>query len=167
MTAPAASTVAAADEALRIASDEEISSVEEQLRLLFVRARAVWKEAAEAVHPDLQPVGYKILSAIVHRGRVHARTIAEALEIDKSVVSRQVKHLEELGLVVSVPDPDDGRARFIEPTPVAVASVGERRSGLQQRFHAQLSTWSSDDVARLATLLARLTDGVMGAGTDS
>jgi hypothetical protein len=53
------------------------------------------------------------------------------------------------------------------PTPVGVGSVGERRSGLQQRFHAQLSTWSSDDVARLATLLARLTDGVMGAGTDS
>jgi DNA-binding MarR family transcriptional regulator len=165
MTAPAAAVAAAPDAAVPMAGDDEIASVEEQLRLLFVRARAVWKEAAEAVHPDLQPIGYKILSAVVHRGRAHARTIAEVLENDKSVVSRQVKHLEELGLVVSVPDPDDGRARFIEPTPVAVASVGERRSGLQQRFHAQLSTWPSDDVARLATLLARLNEGVVGPVT--
>jgi DNA-binding MarR family transcriptional regulator len=144
------------------ATDDEIASVEEQLRLLFVRARAVWKEAAEAVHPDLQPVGYKVLSVIVRLGRAHARTIADVLELDKSVVSRQVKHLEALGLVVSVPDPDDGRARFIEPTPFAVSSVGERRSRLQQRFHSQLRTWSSDDLERLAALLARLTDDVVG-----
>ena len=51
----------------------------------------VWKEAAAAVHPDLQPVGYKILSALVHRGRLHAGAIADVLEIDKSVVSRQVQ----------------------------------------------------------------------------
>jgi DNA-binding MarR family transcriptional regulator len=151
---------ATAPTAARTPTDDEIASVEEQLRLLFVRVRAVWKEAAAAVHPELQPVGYKILSAIVHRGRMHARVIAEILEIDKSVVSRQVKHLEELGLAVSVPDPDDGRARFIEPTPGAVASVGQRGSRLQQKLHSQLRTWPSDDVDRLATLLARLTSGV-------
>ena len=74
MTAPAASTVAAPDEAVRLADDEEISAVEEQLRLLFVRARSVWKEAAESVHPDLQPVGYKILSAIVYIADMKRKT---------------------------------------------------------------------------------------------
>ena len=89
-----------AETVIRTATDDEIASVEEQLRLLFVRVRAVWKEAAAAVHPDLQPVGYKIISAIVHRGRMHAGALADTLEIDKSVVSRQVKHLEALGLGV-------------------------------------------------------------------
>ena len=42
----------------RTATDDEIASVEEQLRRLFGRVRLVWKEAAAAVHPDLQPVGY-------------------------------------------------------------------------------------------------------------
>ena len=87
-----------AETVIRTATDDEIASVEEQLRLLFARVRLVWKEAAAAVHPDLQPVGYKIISAIVHRGRMHAGAIADVLEIDKSVVSRQVKHLEALGL---------------------------------------------------------------------
>ena len=92
-----------AETVIRTATDDEIASVEEQLRLLFVRVRLVWKEAAAAVHPDLQPVGYKILSAIVHRGRMHAGAIADVLEIDKSVVSRQVKHLEALGLARAWP----------------------------------------------------------------
>ena len=145
----------------RTASDEEIASVEEQLRLLFVRVRAVWKEAAAAVHPDLQPVGYKILSSIVHRGRMHAGALADALEIDKSVVSRQVKQLEALGLAQSVADPNDGRARFIEATPAAMESVGLRGSRMQQQLYAQLRTWSGDDVDELARLLGRLTAGVL------
>jgi DNA-binding MarR family transcriptional regulator len=145
----------------RTATDDEIAAVEEQLRLLFVRVRAVWKEAAAAVHPDLQPVGYKMLSAVVHRGRMHAGAIAETLEIDKSVVSRQVKHLESLGLVVSVADPADGRARFIEATPAAAAAVGQKRSRMQQRLYGQLRTWPGNDVDELARLLGRLASEVV------
>ena len=152
----------------RTASDEEIASVEEQLRLLFVRVRAVWKEAAAAVHPDLQPVGYKIISAIGHRGRMHAGALAETLEIDKSVVSRQVKHLEALGLVVTVADPNDGRARFVEATPAAVESIGQKGSRMQQQLYAALRTWTGDDVDELARLLARLTSEVVApSATDS
>lgn len=146
----------------RPADDDAINRVEEQFRLLFVRVRAVWKEAAAAVHPDLQPVGYKILSAIVHRGRMHAGAIADALEIDKSVVSRQVKHLETLGLAQIVADPDDRRARFIEATPAAVESVGQRGSRMHRRLHEQLHAWPAEDVAQLARLLQRLTSDFAG-----
>jgi DNA-binding MarR family transcriptional regulator len=163
MTATAASASVAAS-ATRTAGDDEIAAVEEQLRSLFVRVRAVWKEAAAAVHPDLQPVGYKILSAVVRRGPMHAGAIAEALEIDKSVVSRQVRHLESLGLATSQPDPDDGRARIIEPTPVAIERVGQRSSRMQQQLYAQLRTWPAADVGELARLLARLTSDVIAEG---
>ena len=156
-----------AETVVRTATDDEIASVEEQLRLLFVRVRAVWKEAAAAVHPDLQPVGYKIISAIVHRGRLHAGAIADVLEIDKSVVSRQVKHLEALGLAQSVVDPNDGRARFIEATPAAIASVGQKASRMQQKLYTQLRQWPGDDVDELARLLGRLTSGVVPPGADS
>ena len=153
---------------IRTATDDEIASVEEQLRLLFVRVRAVWKEAAAAVHPDLQPVGYKILSAIVHRGRMHAGAIADALEIDKSVVSRQVKHLEALGLVVERRRPrrrsravhrgDAGRDRERRPEGLPDAAAALRAAahvvGRRRR--------------RARTLLARLTSEVVApAATDS
>jgi DNA-binding MarR family transcriptional regulator len=158
---------ARAEPVTRTATDDEIASVEEQLRRLFGRVRLVWKEAAAAVHPDLQPVGYKILSAIVHRGRMHAGAIADVLEIDKSVVSRQVKHLESLGLARVVVDPDDGRARFIEATPAAVASVEQKGSRMQQRLYARLRTWSGEDVDALATLLGRLSGEVVEPSSNS
>ncbi|MFD4421107.1 MarR family winged helix-turn-helix transcriptional regulator [Agromyces sp. NPDC058484] len=145
----------------RTATDDEIAAVEEQLRLLFVRVRAVWKEAAAAVHPDLQPVGYKILSAVVHRGRMHAGAIAEALVIDKSVVSRQIKQLEALGLARSVADPDDRRARFIEATPAAIGIIGRKGSRMQRQLYARLRTWPGADVDELARLLGRLTAEVV------
>ncbi|MGR2751992.1 MarR family winged helix-turn-helix transcriptional regulator [Agromyces arachidis] len=157
---------APADPTPRTAGDDEIAAVEEQLRSLFVRVRAVWKEAAAAVDPDLQPVGYKILSAVVRRGPMHAGAIAEALEIDKSVVSRQLKQLEVLGLATTVPDPKDGRARIVEPTLVAVERVGGKRSRMQQQLYAQLRTWPADDVGDLARLLARLTGDVLAEGGD-
>lgn len=153
---------ATAASAPRTAGDDEIAAVEEQFRSLFVRVRAVWKEAAAAVHPELQPVGYKILSAVVRRGPMHAGAIAETLEIDKSVVSRQLKHLESLGLATSQPDPSDGRARIIEPTPVAIERVGRRSSRMQQQLYSQLRTWPAGDVDELARLLGRLTAGVLG-----
>ncbi|WP_136709277.1 MarR family winged helix-turn-helix transcriptional regulator [Agromyces sp. H66] len=156
MTAPDAA-------ASRTASDDEIASVEEQLRLLFVRARAVWKEAAAAVHPDLQPVGYKILSAIVRRGPMHAGAIAAELEIDKSVVSRQIRHLQALGLAEGAADPTDGRARIIRPTPQAIERVGQKASRMQRQTHAKLRTWPAEDVEQLARLLGRLANEVMVA----
>ncbi|MDR6905240.1 DNA-binding MarR family transcriptional regulator [Agromyces sp. 3263] len=155
-----------ASSAARTATDDEIASVEEQLRRLFGRVRLVWKEAAAAVHPDLQPVGYKILSALVRRGRMHAGAIAEVFEIDKSVVSRQVKHLESLGLARVVADPDDGRARFVEATDEAIASVEQKGSRMQQRLYARLRTWSGDDVETLATLLGRLGSEVVEDGAE-
>lgn len=157
---------ATAAPATRTAGDDEIAAVEEQLRSLFVRVRAVWKEAAAAVHPELQPVGYKILSAVVRRGPMHAGAIAEALEIDKSVVSRQVRQLETLGLATSQPDPNDGRARIVEPTPVAVERVGRKSSRMQQQLYAQLRTWPAADVGELARLLARLSSDVLAEGDE-
>ncbi|MDQ0574074.1 MarR family winged helix-turn-helix transcriptional regulator [Agromyces albus] len=148
--------------AARMATDTEIAAVEEQLRLLLVRVRAVWKEAAAAVHPKLQPVGYKILVTVVRRGPMQAGALADLLGIDKSVVSRQLKHLETLGLAEVRVDPADGRARIIEATPSAVETISHRGSRMQQQLYEQLRTWPVHDVDELARLLGRLTSEVVG-----
>ena len=50
------------------AVDEAIARVEEQFGVVFNRAKLVWKQAAEQIHPDLQPAGYKVLSTITRLG---------------------------------------------------------------------------------------------------
>ncbi len=135
-----------------------IAEVEAQLGLLFSRAGKIWKDGAQRVHPDLQPLGYKLLVNVVRSGSCHAGSLAEHLATDKSVISRQMKLLEELGLIVSVPDPTDGRARILTATPAAVAKINAVRDRNQAELRARLTGWSGDDLSHFATLLSRLAD---------
>lgn len=135
---------------------QAVASVEEQLGTLFRRARSLWKDAAAAVHPDLQPVGYKVLSALVTAGAAQTGALCDGLSIDKSVMSRQVRTLEEFGLVEVRPDPADGRARILEATPAGVASITAVRSGNQALLNEQLREWSPEELRMFAELLGRL-----------
>ena len=133
--------------------DAAIVDAEDQLSLLFGRVRSVYKDAAAQIHPDLKPVGYKILSVIVRTGEINAGALAESLDTDKSVVSRQVRMLEDAGLVSSRPDEKDGRARVLTATPHAVERVRSVR--LQQRNHLRdlLRSRPEDDVRAFASML--------------
>ncbi|RLK52613.1 MarR family winged helix-turn-helix transcriptional regulator [Microbacterium telephonicum] len=123
--------------------------VEASINLLFARTRMMWRDAAVRVHTDLQPSGYKLLAHIVRSGSANAHQLAELFEMDKSVVSRQVRMLEEVGLLESRPAEHDGRMRVLTPTPAAVALVDELRA----EFHA-----------RLREVLAGLTPAELEAG---
>jgi len=133
--------------------DHTLDEVEEYLGVIVGRVRAVWKEAAASIHPDLQPVGYKILSTLVRLGEANAYALAEVLETDKSVVSRQVRMLEEAGLVVSRADAKDGRARVLSPTPAAVKLVRAVRTRQQDRLRSTLRSQPAAEVRAFAEML--------------
>ncbi|WP_353829135.1 MarR family winged helix-turn-helix transcriptional regulator [Agromyces sp. SYSU T0242] len=135
------------------AVDEAIALVEEQFGVMFNRIRTVWKQSAEQVHPDLQPAGYKLLSAIVRLGPTNAHVLAEHLDMDKSVVSRQVRALEEIGLVTSRPDERDGRLRLLAATAEAEERIRAVREANQSRLRAALRDHPADDLRRFAELL--------------
>jgi len=138
--------------------DAAIADVEEHLAVLFGRARALWKDAAAQIHPDLQPVGYKILSAIVRLGETNASVLAQLLETDKSVVSRQVRMLEDAGLVETRVDEHDGRARVLVPSVAAVERVHAVKTGQQERLRELLRSQPVDDVRTFASMLRLITE---------
>ncbi|MGI9823087.1 MarR family winged helix-turn-helix transcriptional regulator [Agromyces sp. Marseille-Q5079] len=140
------------------AVDEAIADVEEQMSMLFNRARLIWKEAAQKVHPDLQPAGYKLLSAIVRLRTANAHVLADMFEMDKSVVSRQVRVLEEFGLVETRADEKDGRVRVLVATPLAESRVREVREGNQQRLRDVLLDHPEAELRSFATLLRRIAE---------
>jgi len=137
---------------------QAVAAVEEQFRLIFTRARAALREHAERIHPALQPVGYKIVDMLARRGPLHAREVAEYLAIDKSLVSRTVKQLEELGLVSRRSDPDDGRACFLEVTHATRQRVAEVRAADQRLLQERMAEWSPGQVVLLAELLEKLNE---------
>lgn len=136
--------------------DSAIADVEDAMAVLFARAGASWRDYAACVHPELQPAGYKILSALVHLGPTPTGALAELLVTDKSVMSRQVRWLQERGLVESSPDPDDARVRILTATMDARSRVEHARASNTEVFRDQLRRWPGDDLNRFAAMIGRL-----------
>jgi DNA-binding MarR family transcriptional regulator len=136
--------------------DRAIGDVEHEFSLIFNRVRGLMQERAQQVHPELLPLGYKVLTTLVRSGRLHAGTIAEVLSTDKSTISRTVKQLEELGLVVREADPEDGRATYLAASPVGAERVNRLRGDNEKQWRSRLSEWDVADVERLAELLAKV-----------
>lgn len=139
--------------------DEAVAAAEQQLTLVFGRVRQAWVEAAAQIHPDLQPLGYKLLSSIVRMGHTSAGQLAELYDTDKSVVSRQLKMLEEAGFVTSRVDPADGRARVLEPTPLAIERVTASAATRRERLRAVLREFGESEVRTFAEILRAISEG--------
>jgi DNA-binding MarR family transcriptional regulator len=112
-----------------------IEALEQQLSRLFATAKTLVRDRAVAVHPELSPGSYTVLAALVRSGPKHGRSLAAPLYMDKSVISRIVRQLTDLGLAERRPDPGDGRAFYIAATPVAVRQVDAIRDDYRRSLY--------------------------------
>ncbi|GAB3601300.1 MarR family winged helix-turn-helix transcriptional regulator [Microbacterium tumbae] len=126
--------------------DGALADFQGHMNLIFARARSLWKESAARVHPELQVSGYKLLTFIDRAGSANAHLLAERFEMDKSVISRQVRMLEELGLLESRPDERDGRLRVLTATSSAVAALAELRRDHASRLRGVIGELSADEI---------------------
>ncbi|GAA5146870.1 MarR family transcriptional regulator [Microbacterium pseudoresistens] len=144
---------AESDDATGSSLDQAVARVEHELGRLFARIRIGWREAAATVHPELQPLGYQVLTSIVSGKATTAGEIIERLQTDKSAISRHVRQLEQLGLIESVRDPDDRRMRRLVATPLAQERVAEARAAYEGRLGDRLRSWSVEDLDHFLALL--------------
>lgn len=126
--------------------DDVMADFQGHLNLIFARARTMWRESAARMHPELQPAGYKLLSFISRTGPTNAHQLAERFEMDKSMVSRQIRMLEEFDLLESRPDEHDGRLRVLTATPEACSMLAELRGEHADRMRTVLAGLTPDEV---------------------
>lgn len=138
------------------APNTAVVGLEQQLALLFATARTLMRDRAAAVHPELSIGSYNVLSALVRTGPQHASTLATTLFADKSVISRIIRQLTDLGLAERRADPADGRAFFIAATPDAVVKVDAIRDDYRKALHRFLAGWDPSEIRQLTTLLGKL-----------
>ncbi|MCU1513248.1 MAG: hypothetical protein JWO10_338 [Microbacteriaceae bacterium] len=155
MTAPQADSTPARESH---AADEAIAAVEQQFAVMFTRVKSTMRDRAARVHPELQPIGYTIIRTLVRFGPARASVLAADLNLDKSIVSRQAKILEELGFIERLPDADDGRASFLEATQLAVEKVDAVRVTDQEALYDSLRDWQIVDLLKLSELLGKLNE---------
>lgn len=138
------------------ASSAAIDAVEAEFATLFKRVRAAMKDYAEQLAPGLTVANYRIISTLERGGPVSAGRLAESLEMDKSVLSRQLAVLERMALVTRAPDPHDGRSSTLAVTAETARRLREIRGASTATLHEELRGWPPNDVATLAALLHRV-----------
>ncbi|MFJ6568494.1 MarR family winged helix-turn-helix transcriptional regulator [Streptomyces sp. NPDC091292] len=136
--------------------DHEFLALERELTVLLRRARASSGEIAREVHPDLEPAAYGLLVRLEEHGRQRATELAAYIGVGKATMSRQLRALEDLGLVAREPDPADGRAYLIHLTEEGRTRFRAVRDARRARYVRQLADWDRGEVAELARLLHHL-----------
>ena len=134
---------------------DSLRHLEREVGVLIRRIKRVIGERARAVHEDLQPASYLMLSWLVDEGPVRASAMVERFNIDKGAISRQLQHLDELGLVVRTPDPDDGRASLVAASDDARRRLADVAADRRKLLDEQLGDWTAEELEGFAGMLER------------
>jgi DNA-binding MarR family transcriptional regulator len=129
--------------------------LELQLSLLARRLSKPVRLPGESGFTVLDRPAYQALWRIVEEGPMRSTALAKLIGIDLSVVSRQVKFLEEVGFVRRQPDPLDARAALVSATESGQSALELSRSKRTEVLDEVLEDWSQQDRDELVRLLGR------------
>jgi DNA-binding MarR family transcriptional regulator len=141
---------------------ESLRHLESEVGVLIRRVKRVIGERSRAVHEELQPASYLMLSWLADEGPVRASSMVEKFHIDKGAVSRQLQHLVDLGLVERTPDPDDGRAMLVAASDDAVRRLADVAEHRRKWLDERLGDWDAGELAHFAELLERYNRSLNG-----
>jgi DNA-binding MarR family transcriptional regulator len=130
--------------------------------LLFARVRAeLVRDVDRAVSGH--SLGFSDLAlvrllAAAPGHRMRRSDLAHALGVTASAVARQVAPLERIGIVARESNPKDARLALVVLTDAGVRVEQEASAAAAERASSVLDrTWTADEQASLADLLARVT----------
>jgi DNA-binding MarR family transcriptional regulator len=103
------------------------------------------------------PLLNQILALQTEAGGGRLTDVAAGLRVAVPTVSRQVRQLEDLGLVVRSKDPIDGRAILLEVTEAGVDALQRMREEWRKTVAELLEPWPPKDREILGELLERFT----------
>jgi DNA-binding MarR family transcriptional regulator len=137
--------------------DEELLAAIQRLGRLMGSPQ-VARQMAGAAGAEVSQQGVQILRALHRHGEQPIAGLAALAHMDISAVSRQLRPLEEAGLVRRAAAASDGRVALVSLTPAGSKLAERIRAVGLRHLDDALSDWSTGDRADLARLLSRLAD---------
>lgn len=104
-----------------MASAEQYEQIAEKLGGLHKRLRQLQSRMLDEYHISLME--YHILAIVLKAENASQNGIAEALDVDKALVSRQIQVMEQKGLLTCVTDPDCRRKKVLSPSAQALELI--------------------------------------------
>jgi DNA-binding MarR family transcriptional regulator len=123
----------------------------------LLRGQAVWTVLAKE-GPGLDPFSVEILAAIDRRQPVRASRLAEEFAVSRTAVSRHLSPLVVAELVLTLPDPQDGRAVLLELSEAGTAELRRHTERRRAAWAQLMAGWTHGEVSVFTTLLSRLND---------
>ena len=144
------------------AQADELAAIEhalEQLLRLYA-SRKVHARRSAAAGVMITRQGYLLLRRLQEDGDLPMGELARITQMDPAAAGRQVRQLEEDGLVTRTRGADDGRVVVVKATPRGAAV--RQRLGTVGEDHMSdvLADWPAEDRERLALLLPRFVEGL-------
>ena len=132
-----------------------LPELEQQLLMLARRLSKPVRLHGPSGYTVLDRPAYQALLRIVEDGPLRPTALAGLLEVDLSVVSRQVRALEDVGFTQRITDPADARASLVSATDAGLAALRETQRQRTEVLGEVLAPWPEadrDTFVRLLTL---------------
>jgi DNA-binding MarR family transcriptional regulator len=152
---PRAGEVVAATEPI----DELMTSLQRLGRLLA--SRQVASRIITVAGVDVTQQGMALLRVLLRDGRQSIATLAASAAMDLGAVSRQLRLLEDAGVVRRSRDPADGRVALVDLTARGRGAAERIRAVSVGHLAEALRDWSVSDQRALAGLIGRLVDDLV------
>ena len=151
-----------------LSTDPVLLAVHDFTTLVSASARSARQRERilRAADVTLTPASLSALRVVERYGPIVVSDVARRLEVDQSTVSRQIRPLEEQGLVERSSDGEDGRVSWLRLTSAGERVLGQVRAVFLNDFAVALDDWPSEDRVRLGELLERFRADLLAAQVD-
>ena len=136
--------------------DSTTESPAQQVLRSLMTVQGWFRETTRQVAPQHSGPALALLVLLDRCGPLRGRELAEFSRVDPSVISRQVAHLTDAGLVDREADPNDRRAQLLSLSPAGAALLAETRDAMICVVESRLTDWDPDELRAFAEQLVRL-----------
>jgi DNA-binding MarR family transcriptional regulator len=141
-------------------TSDDVVGAERALERLFrlTVSRKMYSRQSAAVGAVVTRAGYAVLRSVDQAGQLSMTELARECSMDPAAAGRQVRALEEDGLVARSTDADDARVTVVRLTPEGAAVYRRIVEVRTTHLDEVLSGWTPEDRAALTGLVDRLVD---------
>lgn len=116
---------------------------------------------SEKRNDQLERSAYIILRILSANGPSGVKSLAEALQLDISTISRQAAALEAKNYVQRIPNPQDKRAYFYQITTLGEEELDKNKQRRFERLGKILEDWSEEEQLAFGKLLQKYNQHVV------
>ena len=126
-----------------------------------LRNSRVLPDMAERAGARLTRATFELLALIYRHGPLRVSELVQRVGVDQSTVSRQIRPLEDLGLVARSEDAADRRVVWLDVTDAGADVMRDIRRRVSRNVEAALASWSPADRETFGKLLERFRQSVL------